>query len=880
MKTFQFILAFVLFLCAAQRLYAQQVTEYSFGDGDWNNVAKIWEVPNGNINLLTGESDGFPGDIVLYQMTPQGEILWKNAIAAGGGGSLLAETDDDGSLWFGHLSSDGYTITHFASDGNPMSDFTFSHPDLWDDYHFSVRRTPDKQHFVIAFLDQDPPMGIRIVKLTLTGTLVFNKYIGTNDPISYPEFYSSHMAVLSSGRIVVAFIDPGWLGYGFYCFSPSGTQLWIGDMYQAPDFAEECSIVPLSNGNFVWHVRDGVEDGHAVCISSNGSLLWEKKLIEILPAFRPFKAFADGDHTILAGDTDMPSGLGLGVIKLDANGNLLFAQTYPKLDGVEEFEATINAHGDYVFSGFTWECCYHNDRSYFLSMQPDGLTNWLVYGQNTINHIGAFCHASNGDQWMGGNFKDPGSSQMRNNYLLKVSDLPPAYPQLLTGRVVLDESGNCLAEQNEPVLSYHIVRADAGGTAKFAVSDPNGNYVIRLPDAGNANVHVLTPNSLWQPCQPSFEANFANSDSVELDLPVSELAQCPILRLDAGTQQLRRCFDNNYEIGWCNEGSSDALSATLTIELDSFFTYVSSSIPLSSQNGSTVTFSLGDIPKNGCGHLQLVVNVSCDAELGHVHCLSSNITATNGCPAYEDGLSLAIDCQPNIGSYDPNDIRAFANDSLVEVEILAGTGIEYQVRFQNTGTDTAFNISIIDTLSNLLDLGTLQMGTSSHLYTWEIRNGNLLKITFSGINLPHSSFDQLGSQGFVQYSISQKPFLSNGSKIYNSAAIYFDFNERIATNLHQLIIKNSVATKEPHHDGFGINMFPNPVSNGVVRIDSKNKAQKIVFIEVFNMTGQLLKSFSNDKHWIDIELPPSTGLFLIIAQSENGEVAAIKVIGQ
>ena len=75
-------------------------------------------------------------------------------------------------------------------------------------------------------------------------------------------------------------------------------------------------------------------------------------------------------------------------------------------------------------------------------------------------------------------------------------------------------------------------------------------------------------------------------------------------------------------------------------------------------------------------------------------------------------------CQPITGSYDPNDKQSFPTgigpDHLVEPE----WEIDYLIRFQNTGTDTAFTVVIRDTLSPFLDPSTVRPGAASHPYTW------------------------------------------------------------------------------------------------------------------------------------------------------------------
>lgn len=50
-------------------------------------------------------------------------------------------------------------------------------------------------------------------------------------------------------------------------------------------------------------------------------------------------------------------------------------------------------------------------------------------------------------------------------------------------------------------------------------------------------------------------------------------------------------------------------------------------------------------------------------------------------------------------SFDPNDKAAFPVGYGDEHFIERNTSIDYRIRFQNTGTDTAFNVVIVDTLS-------------------------------------------------------------------------------------------------------------------------------------------------------------------------------------
>ena len=59
--------------------------------------------------------------------------------------------------------------------------------------------------------------------------------------------------------------------------------------------------------------------------------------------------------------------------------------------------------------------------------------------------------------------------------------------------------------------------------------------------------------------------------------------------------------------------------------------------------------------------------------------------------------------------------------------IYRGQDIEYLIRFQNTGTDTAFFVTIRDTLSDFLDITTVRPGASSHNYNFTVSEEGVYK---------------------------------------------------------------------------------------------------------------------------------------------------------
>jgi len=151
-----------------------------------------------------------------------------------------------------------------------------------------------------------------------------------------------------------------------------------------------------------------------------------------------------------------------------------------------------------------------------------------------------------------------------------------------------------------------------------------------------------------------------------------------------------------------------------------------------------------------------------------------------------DDLDPVVDifCGLVTGSYDPNDKTGYPLGLGDNHDIAPNQDLEYLIRFQNTGTDTAFNIVIKDTLTTDLDIFSVQSGVASNAYDFKIYGPRVLEWTFPNIMLPDSNVNEPASHGFIKFKVRQKPNLPIGTVINNSAAIYFDFNSPIFTNTY------------------------------------------------------------------------------------------------
>lgn len=237
----------------------------------------------------------------------------------------------------------------------------------------------------------------------------------------------------------------------------------------------------------------------------------------------------------------------------------------------------------------------------------------------------------------------------------------------------------------------------------------------------------------------------------------------------------------------------------------------------------------------------------------------------NAMPMDDEEISIETDCLKIIDSYDPNDKLVSPTGITENHYVRAGTELDYMIRFQNTGTDTAYKVVIKDTLSPYLDPATIQWGVSSHPYTINITGTEtpVLEFTFNNINLPHSSVNEPGSHGFVKFKAATYNALANGIVVNNDANIYFDYNLPITTNTVQITISDFVLPLS--QEAFNIQhlkVYPNPTS-GLLVIESDTLTK----VEVYNISGSLMETTT--QHQINLS-HYAKGIYLVKITTPEG----------
>ncbi|CAA9271010.1 MAG: hypothetical protein AVDCRST_MAG56-3056 [uncultured Cytophagales bacterium] len=333
----------------------------------------------------------------------------------------------------------------------------------------------------------------------------------------------------------------------------------------------------------------------------------------------------------------------------------------------------------------------------------------------------------------------------------------------LPGHVALVGARQPYAKDREGNYVFTIGTLAAGscGTIQLVDSvvcnDPAIRGLTQCTKAWITPVNDRTPGAGWDRSDVTLKASCGNNGRVRLALyntGTSNMADSSAYRiyLDAGL-----AFTRNYKLA---KGDSLVLH----------------------------------VPANG-----RTVRLEADQRPAHPDKRQSNITleacGTNGggtvskgfvgqFPQDDEAPEVAIECLPIIDSFDPND-KAVSPEGVTDQRYTpTGRVLDYVVRFQNTGTDVAYQVVVVDTLSEYLDISTLRVGAVSHPYKMQVsgKGRPVLTFTFNGINLPDSTADEPRSHGRIQFSIQPKAGLPEKTRVGNFADIFFDYNEPVRTN--------------------------------------------------------------------------------------------------
>jgi len=312
-------------------------------------------------------------------------------------------------------------------------------------------------------------------------------------------------------------------------------------------------------------------------------------------------------------------------------------------------------------------------------------------------------------------------------------------------------------------------------------------------------------------------------------------------------------FDQNSSIVIQNTGNSVS-NLSLTITLPDNQPFVSSVPAPTNVSGNAVTYLISSI----AAYTNYPISITTYLPPPPTFMPGDEITWTlnlSPLPNEEsDANNVYSYTLPVLSSYDPNDKTMMKGRSITPALVNAGEDFHYRIRFQNTGNYPASFIHVRDTLEAGLNPSTLRMLSASHEYSLTVTNNIYLDWFFPDIQLPDSTSDPEGSQGYILFSIQPVLPVSEGTQIENTAHIYFDFNPAIITNTELTTIETPTGISSSNSSG---NVWVN--ANMELRIQHPTQFTQL---NIYSIDGRLLLK-TTPTNYFDLNGINSNGMVLI-----------------
>ncbi len=214
--------------------------------------------------------------------------------------------------------------------------------------------------------------------------------------------------------------------------------------------------------------------------------------------------------------------------------------------------------------------------------------------------------------------------------------------------------------------------------------------------------------------------------------------------------------------------------------------------------------------------------------------------------------------------------------------ISRATELMYRLRLQNNSTVTVQNVTLVDTLSEWLDLSTFRPGAASHLYTYSIQN-RTLTVVFPSAQLPPAAVNEPASRGFFSFYVGVSPDAPAGALIENTARVQLGNQTPVQTDttVHRLgtnfITLQAVETQG--EERLSLFVQPNPMRESAQFIFSGADAGVPVWLQLFDPAGRLVQTVEARNGQLVLERGQlSAGFYFFRCRSSNGGVVGGKLV--
>ena len=451
----------------------------------------------------------------------------------------------------------------------------------------------------------------------------------------------------------------------------------------------------------------------------------------------------------------------------------------------------------------------------------------------------------------------------------------------ISGLAFWDKNANGRFDPEETIIKNLPIQLTPSATSTFTGSD--GKYRFYVPD-GQYQISVQ-PDECWQLTTDSlsYTVNIAGNVSLNKNFGFQLVpkAQAVQPRLSSGPT---RCgFDVSFVLSVQNEGCVPS-KGMFGLVRSPLAKYLGAAVFPDRVRGDTLLWNYASLVGTATHQLKMSFQIEGTDFLGDTIHIKTLAYLEN--PQGQLQLANTYDYRSEIRcAYDPNDKLTFPNrrSAYPRNYTLFKEEMEFLVRFQNTGNDTAFTVIIRDTLDKKLDWSTFRPLVGSHPFETHIQENGAVSFTFKNILLPDNKTNEPLSHGFVSYRVSPKKGLPEQTEILNTAYIYFDFNPPIQTNTTSNVMVSSLPKTTRTQDfstSLDHKLYPNPFDDILLLEIPTVKAGVDYTFNLFNSQSQVVqqKKVNTNIEQIDTEYLPSGLYFYLIKDSQGRVVASGKVV--
>ena len=407
-----------------------------------------------------------------------------------------------------------------------------------------------------------------------------------------------------------------------------------------------------------------------------------------------------------------------------------------------------------------------------------------------------------------------------------------AYPSFVTGTVFQDNNHDCTDNAGDLNIAGAVVTLhDAvSGTDYYGYSQSSGGYSSNVPYGNYAVSHTPTGFEVNECGGYTYniatDTTLANANFADTLIPgISDL------QFWVSSLCLVPGYTSDLYIGATNNGSVTA-DTTFVVVLDSRTSFVSSVPAPMSVSGDSVTYHI-NLLSDSFAFFDMQVYVNTSATVGDMLVFTATSLFPDNVVATDDS---AVYTKIVTGSFDPNSMSVNQPEYFHRNNTMI-----YTVEFQNTGTDIARNVVVVDTLDSRMDPASFRFIAATPavpVISWV--EGAHIYFEFININLPDSAVTPAGSVGKFTYSIKARSSAVTGDTIFNKASVYFDYNPPVVTNMTTNILgAPSVTTGVRGYARNGmVEVFPNPAHTGLTITSFEN----ITHLAISNVLGQTVYS--------------------------------------